>query len=64
MNISLNGKTIENMRKRLNLDLIDKSDTHRIINRQKNYLSMTKLQNMNNLICIHLIRKQSNLQKT
>ena len=34
MNNSFYGKTIENIRKRLNLDLIDKSDTHRIINRQ------------------------------
>ena len=34
MNSSFYGKTIENIRKRLNLDLIDKSDTHRILNRQ------------------------------
>ena len=34
MNNSFYGKTIENIRKRLNLDLIDKSDTHRILNRQ------------------------------
>ena len=34
MNISFYGKTIDNIRKRLNLDLIDKSVTHRIINRQ------------------------------
>ena len=34
MNISFYGKTIENIRKRLNLDLIDKSDIHRILNRQ------------------------------
>ena len=34
MNNSFYGKTIENVRKRLNLDLIDKSDTHRILNRQ------------------------------
>ena len=27
-------KKIENIRKRLNLDLIDKSDTHRKLNRQ------------------------------
>ena len=32
MNNSFCGKTIENIRKRLNLDLIDKSDTHRILN--------------------------------
>ena len=32
MNNSFYGKTIENIRKRLNLDLIDKSDTHRILN--------------------------------
>ena len=34
MNNSFYGKTIENIRKRLNLDLIDKSDIHRILNRQ------------------------------
>ena len=34
MNNSFYGKTIENIRKRLNLDLIDKSYTHRILNRQ------------------------------
>ena len=34
MKNSFYGKTIENIRKRLNLDLIDKSDTHRILNRQ------------------------------
>ena len=33
MNNSFYGKTIENIRKRLNLDLIDKSDIHRILNR-------------------------------
>ena len=34
LNNSFYGKTIENIRKRLNLDLIDKSDTHRILNPQ------------------------------
>ena len=34
MNNSFYGKTIENIRKSLNLDLIDKSDIHRILNRQ------------------------------
>ena len=34
MNNSFYGKTIENIRKRLNLDLIDKSDIHRILNGQ------------------------------
>ena len=34
MNNSFYGKTIEIIRKRLNLDLIDKSDIHRILNRQ------------------------------
>ena len=34
MNNSFYGKTIENIRKLLNLDLIHKSDIHRIINRQ------------------------------
>ena len=36
MSNSFYGKTIENIRKRLNLDLIDKSDTRRILNRQSN----------------------------
>ena len=34
MNNSSYGKTIEKIRKRLNLDFIDKSDAHRILNRQ------------------------------
>ena len=34
MNNSFYGKTIENIRKRLDLDLKDKSDAHRILNRQ------------------------------
>ena len=34
MNNSFYGKTIKNNRKRLNLDLIDKSDIHKILNRQ------------------------------
>ena len=34
MNISFYGKAIENIRKRLNLDLIEKSDIHKILNRQ------------------------------
>ena len=34
MNNSFYGKTIENIRKRLNLDLIYKSDIHKILNRQ------------------------------
>ena len=34
MNNSFYGKTIENVRKRLNLGLIAKADTHRILNRQ------------------------------
>ena len=34
MNNSFYGKTTENIRKRLNFDLIEKSDTHRILNRQ------------------------------
>ena len=34
MNNSFYGKTIENIRKRLNLDMIDKSDIHKILNRQ------------------------------
>ena len=34
MNNSFYGKTIENIGKRLNLDLKDKSDIHRILNRQ------------------------------
>ena len=34
VNNSFYGKTLEKIRKRLNLDLIEKSDTHRILNRQ------------------------------
>ena len=34
MNISFYGETIENIRKHLNFVLIDKSDTHVIINRK------------------------------
>ena len=34
MNNLFYGKTIETIRKRLNLDLIDESDIHRILNRQ------------------------------
>ena len=34
MNNSFYGKTIENIRKRINVDLIDKSDIHRKLNRQ------------------------------
>ena len=37
LNISFYGKTIEKIRKRLNLDLIDKSDTHRTLNRQSKF---------------------------
>ena len=62
MNNSFYGKTIENIRKRLNPELIDKSDTHRLLNRHQNYLSMTNLQNMKNLVCIHLVGKVLNLQ--
>ena len=35
MKNSFYRKTIENIRKRLNLDLIDKSDTHRKLNREE-----------------------------
>ena len=42
-NNSFYGKTIENIRKRLNLDLIDKSDIHRILNRQSKLSSDDKL---------------------
>ena len=34
MNNSFYGKAIENIRKRLNLDSIDKSDIHKRLNRQ------------------------------
>ena len=56
MNNGFYGKTFEKLRKRLNLDFLDKLDTHRILNRQLNYLSMIKVRKMKNLICIHLIR--------
>ena len=62
MNKSFYGKTIENITKRLNLYLIEKSDTHRILNRQSKLSFDDKLQNMKNLVCIHLIRKVLYLQ--
>ena len=43
INNSFYGKTIENIRKRLNLELIDKSDTHRILNRQSNLSFVDKI---------------------
>ena len=43
MNNSFYGKTNENIRKRLNLELIDRSDTHRILNRQSNLFFDDKL---------------------
>ena len=43
MNISFYGKTIENIGKRLNLDLIEKSDTHRILNRQSKLSFIDKI---------------------
>ena len=43
MNNTFYGKTIENIRKRLNLDLIDKSDTHRILKRQSKLSSDDKI---------------------
>ena len=43
MNNSFYGKTIENIRKSLNLDLIDKSDIHRILNRQSKLSSDDKI---------------------
>ena len=36
MKSSFYGKTIENIRKRINLDLVDKSGTDRVLNRQSN----------------------------
>ena len=43
MNNSFYGKTIENIKKRLNLDLIDKSDIHRILNRQSKLSFVDKI---------------------
>ena len=43
MNNSFYGKTIEKIRKRLKVDLIDKSDTHRNFNRQSNFSSVDKI---------------------
>ena len=43
MNNSFYGKTNENIRKRLNLELIDRSETHRILNRQSNLFFDDKL---------------------
>ena len=62
MNNSFYGKTIENIRKRLNLDLIDKSDTHRILNRQSKLSFDDKITEYEKFNFIHSIRKLSNLQ--
>ena len=43
MNNSFYGKTIQNIRKRLNLDLMDKSDIHRILNRQSKLSFVDKI---------------------
>ena len=37
MNNSFYGESIENIRKRLNLDFIEKSDTHRLLNRELSF---------------------------
>ena len=62
MNNSFYGKTIENIRKRLNLDLIDKSDAHRLLNRHSKLSFDDEIAEYENLFCIHLIKKLSNLQ--
>ena len=62
LNNSFYGKTIENIRKRLNLDLVDKSDTHRIINRQSKLSFDDKIAEYEKFNFIHSIRKLSNLQ--
>ena len=49
MNNSFYGKTIENIRKRLNLDLIDKSDIRRILNRQSKISFDDKIAEYENL---------------
>ena len=43
LNNSFYDKTIENIRKRLNLDLIDKSDIHRMLNRQSKLSFVDKI---------------------
>ena len=62
MKHSYYGKTIEKIKNGLNLDLIDKSDTHRLLNRQSKLYLMTKMQNLKILVCIHLINILSILQ--
>ena len=49
MNNSFYGKTIEKIRKRLNLDLIEKSDVHRILNRQSKLSFDDKIAEYENL---------------
>ena len=62
MNNSFYGKTIESIRKRLNLDLIDKSDIHKILNRQSKLSFDEKIAKYEKFNLYHLIRKLSNLQ--
>ena len=62
MNNSFYGKTIENIRKRLNLDLIDRSDTHRILNRQSKLSFDDKIAEYEK-ISLYSINKESKFTK-
>ena len=56
------GKTIEDIRKRSNLDLIDKSDTQRILNRQSKLTFDDKIAEYEKFSLYFLIRQVLNLQ--
>ena len=56
------GKTIEIIRKSLNLISIDMLNTYRILNRQSNLSFDDKFAECEKIICIHLRRKLTNWQ--
>ena len=62
MNNSFYGKTIENIRKRLNLDLIAKSDIHKILNRQSKLSFDDKIAEYEKFNLYTFKRKPSNLR--
>ena len=64
MNNSFYGKTIENIRKRLNLDLIDKSDTHRLLNRQSKLSFEDKIAEYEKFNLYSINRETSKFTKT
>ena len=58
MKNSFNRKTIGKIRKRLNLDLIEKSDTHRMLNRQSKFIFDDKIAEYENF-SLHSFNKES-----